>query len=88
VNLIGVTYYALSVYAWMIIGRSLLSWVRPRPGGVLARIDATLVTLTEPYLRPFRRLMSRARLGGGFLDFSPMVALVVLFGVMQLVARA
>ena len=87
-NLISVTYYALSIYAWMIIGRSLLSWVKPRPGGVLAGIDATLVTATEPYLRPFRRLLSRARLGGGFLDFSPMVALLVLFGAMQLVARA
>jgi YggT family protein len=86
-NLIGVVYYALSIYAWLIVARSLLSWVSPRPGGVLARIDRLLASITEPYLAPFRRLVPQARVGGAGLDFSPVVALVVLLVAMQVVAR-
>ena len=86
-NLIGVIYYALTIFTWVIVARSLLSWVTPRPGGVLARLNKVLVDVTEPYLAPFRHLLSLARIGGGGLDFSPMVALLVLFVAMRVVAR-
>jgi YggT family protein len=86
-SLIGVIYYALTIYAWLIIARSLLSWVTPRPGGLLARLSKLLVDVTEPYLAPFRRLLAWARLGGGALDLSPMLALIVLYVAMQVVAR-
>ncbi len=86
-NLIGVVYYVLSIYAWLIVARSLLSWVRPRPGGVLARLDKLLVSFTEPYLAPFRRLVRQAHIGGAGLDFSPVVALLVLLVAMQVLAR-
>ena len=86
-NVIGVAYYALSIYVWLIVARSLLSWVRPRPGGVLARLDKLLVSVTEPYLAPFRRLVPQAHVGGAGLDFSPVLALLVLLVAMQVLAR-
>jgi len=46
-GLIGVIYYVLTIYAWLIIARSLLSWVTPGPGGLLARLSKLLVDVTE-----------------------------------------
>ncbi len=80
-------YLALAVYAWLIVGRALLSWARPRPGGALSRIDRLLYRATEPYVSFFRRLLPMARIGGLGMDLSPFVALLVLFVAMQIVAR-
>jgi YggT family protein len=82
-----VIYLALSIYAWLIVLRSVFSWLRPRPGSFLARVDGVLVGLTEPYLAPFRRLLPRARIGATGIDLSPVVALVVLLVAMQVLAR-
>ena len=41
-------YLAITVYAWLIVGRALLSWLRPTPGSVLFRIDRLLYRVTEP----------------------------------------
>jgi YggT family protein len=82
-----VIYLVLSVYAWLIVARSVLSWVRPRPGSFLARLERGLVSLTEPYLALFRRLLPRARVGAAGIDLSPVVALVVLLVAMQILAR-
>ena len=46
-----------------------------------------LVDVTEPYLGVFRRVIPVARFGGTGIDFSSIVALVVLFAVMQILAR-
>ena len=45
-------YLAITVYAWLIIGRALLSWVRPTPGSMLLRIDKLLYRATEALRRP------------------------------------
>lgn len=63
----------LDVYFWVIVVRAVLSWVSPDPSNPLVRI---LVLLTEPVLRPFRRLLPPHRMGG--LDLSPLVVLVLL----------
>lgn len=80
-------YLALAVYAWLIVGRALLSWLRPRPGSALSRIDRLLYRVTEPYVSLFRRLLPLARIGGLGIDLSPLVALLVLFVAMQIVVR-
>ena len=80
-------YLALAVYAWLIIGRALLSWLRPRPGSALFRVDRLLCQATEPYVGLFRRLLPMARIGGLGIDLSPLVALLVLFVAMQIVVR-
>ncbi len=80
-------YLALAVYAWLIVGRALLSWLRPLPGSALSRIDRLLYRATEPYVSLFRRLLPMARIGGVGIDLSPLVALLVLFVAMQIVVR-
>ena len=80
-------YLALTVYVWMIVGRALLSWVRPTPGSVLFRIDKLLYLATEPYVGLFRRVLPQARIGAVGFDLSPLAALLVLFVAMQVVAR-
>jgi YggT family protein len=65
----------LTVYLWVIILRAVFSWVYVPSLYQAARF---LYRLTEPVLRPVRRLIPPARLGG--LDISPIiVALLIVF---------
>ena len=82
-----VIYLVLTIYAWLIVARMLLSWVQPRPGGAANKVNKVLVDVTEPYLAPFRRLIPTVRMGAAGMDFSPVVALLVLFVAMQVLAR-
>jgi YggT family protein len=86
-GLVYVIYLAVTIYAWLIVARAVMSWMSPRPGTVVYRVNAVLVDVTEPYLSPFRRLIPVVRLGGSGVDFSSVVALIVLFVVLQLLAR-
>lgn len=54
-----------------IIIRSVLSWFSPRPTNILSVI---LYRITEPVLAPLRRIIPRA----GMIDFSPLVAIILL----------
>ncbi len=63
----------LNLYMWIIIIRALISWVNPDPFNPIVRL---LYSLTEPVLRPFRRLIPPWRTGG--LDLSPLFAVLVI----------
>lgn len=64
----------LQVYMWVVIIRALISWVNPDPYNPIVQI---LTKMTEPVLRPIRKLVPSYRLG---LDFSPLiVVLIVIF---------
>ena len=63
-------FYQLLIFAYII-----LSWFRPT--GVLFDVYRTLGTLTEPWLGIFRRLIPPV----GTIDFSPMVAILVLWAI-------
>ena len=54
-----------------IIFRAILSWFSPRPTN---RVAVILYRLTEPILMPLRRIIPRL----GMLDFSPLVAIILL----------
>ena len=82
-----VIYLAITIYAWLIVARALLSWLHPRPGAALYRVNAVLVEVTEPYLGLFRRVIPVVRIGGTGVDFSAAVALLVLFIVLQVLVR-
>ena len=65
----------LMVYFWVVILRAILSWVNIPS---LYKLHVILYYLTEPVLRPFRRIVPPYRLGG--IDISPiLVVLVILF---------
>jgi len=63
----------LDVYFWVILVRALLSWVSPDPYNPIVRF---LTLVTEPVLRPFRRLVPPHRTGG--LDLSPLLVLLLI----------
>ena len=69
--LLTVINFAFTVYQFMIIAYILMSWVpQMRDTG----IGQLLERLVEPYLAPFRRFIPPL----GFIDFSPIVALIAL----------
>ncbi len=57
----------------LVIVRALLSWVNPDPYNALVR---AINTLSEPFLKPFRRLLPPWKLNG--LDLSPVFAVLSL----------
>ena len=61
----------LTIYIWVIIIAALISWVSPDPYNPIVRF---LRAVTEPVLRPIRRLIG-FRTG---LDFSPMVVILAI----------
>jgi YggT family protein len=63
----------IDLYTWVVIIRALLSWVSPDPSNPIVRM---LALVTEPLLRPLRRLVPPRRLGG--IDLSPLLAILLL----------
>ena len=62
-----------------IVARALLSWFTNDPRNPLISI---LDQITEPILSPLRRVMPRM----GMMDFTPMVAVIILVLIQSLVA--
>ncbi|MCZ7652378.1 MAG: YggT family protein [Thermoanaerobaculia bacterium] len=63
----------LELYTWVVVIRALVSWVSPDPYNPIVRL---LHQLTEPLLRPLRRLAPPRRLGG--LDLSPILLILIV----------
>jgi YggT family protein len=76
--MIGLIRFLFEVYAVILLARVLLSWVQVDPNNQLVKI---IYQLTEPLLAPIRRILPQ----NGGVDFSPMVALVVLLVAEQIV---
>ena len=81
-NTVGVLFNILD---WLIIGRVLLSWIRPNPSNrMLRQLIRFVYQVTEPILAPIRRLLPTGNLG---IDFSPIVAIVALSIIRAFVIR-
>lgn len=60
--------------------RVVLSWLHLQPGTRLFRTWRLLTAFTDPYLRPFRRLVPISRFGmSAPHDYSVLVALLLLY---------
>ena len=57
----------------VIVARAVLSWVNADPYNGLVR---AIVAISEPFLKPFRRLVPPWRLGG--VDLSPVFAILAI----------
>jgi len=64
--------WVLDIYMWMIIINALLSWVNPDPYNPIVRF---LHPVTEPVLRPIRRLIGY-RLGP--IDIAPLIVIIAI----------
>lgn len=63
-----IMYYAIFI-------RIILSWLPiPRDNFIIQG----LYNFTEPVLSPFRRLLDKSPIGGTFLDFSPVLAIILI----------
>jgi YggT family protein len=71
--LLGIVISVLRLYFWVLLIRALVSWVSPDPHNPIVRF---LVLVTEPVLRPLRRLVPPHKLGG--LDLSPLIAMLLV----------
>jgi YggT family protein len=63
----------LNIYMWVIIIRALLSWVNPDPYNPIVQF---LTRITEPVLRPLRKLVPTWKLG---VDLSPLIAILIIY---------
>jgi YggT family protein len=73
----------ITIYLVILAARAVLSWVPGRGGTFLSSINTLLFELTEPVLRPVRRVIPPV----GMFDVSFMVVFFVLF-FLQSVLRA
>lgn len=70
----------ISVLMLLVIARVIVSWVAPSGGGGLI---AFIYQATEPILAPIRRVIPPS----GALDWSPLIAMLVLGVLLRVVVR-
>jgi YggT family protein len=75
-------YYFLQVILYLIFGRAILSWFIRDPRNPIMKF---LIQITEPILSPIRNLLFKLKIGGNMVDFSPLVALILLQVLMGIV---
>ena len=73
--------YALWAFMWAFILRAVLSWVNPDPYNPIVR---ALYSVTEPVLSRLRRKLP---LFAGSIDFSPIVAVLIIVFLQRFVVR-
>ncbi len=66
-------------YAFAFLLRAVLSWFPIRPDGLAATLAGGLSMITDPLVRPLRRMLRPLRVGNVGLDFAPTIIMVVLF---------
>jgi YggT family protein len=69
--------YIIELYVIVLIVRALLSWIPSRPDTALEKVVRVLDHLTEPVLRPVRRMLPPIRAGGMGIDLSIIVVVLV-----------
>jgi YggT family protein len=62
----------LNIYMWVVIIRALITWVNPDPYNMIVQV---LTRLTEPVLRPIRKLVPPYKVG---IDFSPLIVILII----------
>ena len=77
-SLIGLVQLLFDLYIIVLLARVLLSWVQVDPRHPIVNL---IHQLTEPLLAPIRRMLPQS----GSVDFSPMVAFIVVLIAEQIV---
>jgi len=85
---------AITIFANMlstlVLIRCILSWIPMRRTGMLVQL---LYALTDPIILPIRAMIDKSPLGGGvgksgvMLDFSPIIAMLLIGGVHRLLMQ-
>ena len=69
--------FVVEAFVVVLIVRALLSWVPTRPGSPVTAVTRVLDRVTEPVLRPVRRILPPVRAGGMGIDLSILVVILV-----------
>ncbi len=69
--------WIIELYVVLLIVRALLSWIPVRPGSAFESVLRVLDAITEPVLRPVRRILPPLRAGGMGIDLSVLVVVLV-----------
>lgn len=69
--------YIVEAYVFVLIARALLSWLPARPGTPVFHAMRALDMVTEPVLRPIRRVLPPIRAGGMGIDLSIIIVVIV-----------
>lgn len=72
----------LTMILWVVIAAALISWVSPDPRNPIVQF---LYRVTEPILRPFRKILPPRRTGG--IDFSPLLVILLIYFIKIMLAR-
>ena len=67
----------VEAYVVVLIVRALLSWLPVRPGSPLIPVLRVLDGITEPVLRPIRRILPPIRAGGAAIDLSILLVILI-----------
>ncbi|MGH9044980.1 MAG: YggT family protein [Acidimicrobiales bacterium] len=67
----------VEAFVVVLVVRALLSWLPMRRGSAFSRIERSLALVTEPVLRPIRRVLPPLRAGGASIDLSFILVVVV-----------
>jgi len=73
--------YVLGAYKWILLITVLLSWVNPDPYNPIVRF---LHAITEPVLRPIRRLLGFSL---GPIDISPIIVFIIIMFIQNFLIR-
>ncbi|MHB8644328.1 MAG: YggT family protein [Thermomicrobiales bacterium] len=71
--------FLLTIMLFAVIGRALFSWFDPTGR---TPIGAILIKITDPIIVPIRRVLPST----GFIDLSPLVAMLVIYVLQQLLS--
>ena len=69
----NIIHVVLMIYVWIVIIRAVLSWVNIP---ALHQVAIILYYLTEPVMRPFRRIIPPNKMGG--LDVTPIIVILLI----------
>ena len=64
----------LQIYVLLILVRVVFSWFPVSPDGTAAVVSGFLSFVTDPVLRPLRKVLPPIRFGSALMDLSPIVA--------------
>ena len=86
--ILNIIIMVISLYTWVIIAQAVLSWliafqILNMGNRIVERIGYALYALTEPLLRPIRRILPNF----GAIDLSPIVLLLALWLLQDILSR-
>ena len=73
---VNAIYWFAELLTTLMIARVIFSWIQPNPYGILGKIHAFCIRLTEPIVAPCRQFLSR--FNTGMFDFSVMMAFLLV----------